>query len=419
MPRARVSALKEQPAVQKYGGSSLSTLEKVREVARKIVDVHDAGRPVVTVVSAMGNTTSQLVAKAREISSAPSRREMDMLLSSGERVSMALLTMAIQSLGRPAISLTGPQSGIVTDEAHADATIVDVRPDRIRAELAAGRIVIVAGYQGATPSGEITTLGRGGSDTTAVALAGALGASCCEIYSDVAGVYTADPRVVEDALHLRRVGPLLMAEYARHGARVLHAPCLEHARSNGVAIRAGSTFGSGRSTLIGGDSDVEYSSSRARDAAFRIVGVASRPAVLRVCSHDADADRAVAILEELEQLNTFREVPSSVERTLDVIIDAQDVRDPESLTTELSRRLDGIAEVEGGLSSVSAVADTRRTDDLPERVGRAFDDARIDVVSTYRHPLSITYLVRPEQRLAAVRSVHASLVGSESEAFAV
>ncbi|MFG0316517.1 MAG: aspartate kinase, partial [Planctomycetota bacterium JB042] len=236
--------------VQKYGGSSLSSPEKICRVARKIAELRSTGRPVVVVVSATGNTTSELVGRAKRVASTPSRRELDMLLSSGERVSMALLAMAIQEEGREAISLTGPQSGIVTDSTHANATIREVRPERVLRELEAGRVVIVAGYQGVSPEGEVTTLGRGGSDTTAVALAGALRAEVCEIYSDVDGVYTADPRNVENVRHLSRVDSAVMTEYARRGAGVLHAPCLDLARREGVAVRARSTFGGDAQTWI-------------------------------------------------------------------------------------------------------------------------------------------------------------------------
>lgn len=399
----------ELPIVQKFGGSSLSSLEKVRVVADKIIRTRGTGRPVVVVVSAMGNTTSQLVEKARAISSTPPGRELDMLLSSGERMSMALLSMAIDDAGVPAISLTGPQSGIVTDGNHSNATIVDVRPDRIREELAGGRIVIVAGYQGATPTGEVTTLGRGGSDTTAVVLAGALGASLCEIHSDVSGVYTADPREVDAPAHLRRVGSRLMTEYARHGARVLHRPCLEHARARGVSIRALSTFGGARSTVIGNDSVVEYSDVPEGESPS-IVGVASRPNLARICSHEADAARAVAILDRLDGFDTFREVPSSNHRTLDVLVDLENEPDPSAATQRLREGLDGLAHVDDDLSSVTAVGDTRRTRDLHRRVLEALRDAGVDVVSAYRHPLSSTCTVRPERKKTAVRALHDALV---------
>lgn len=399
-----------RPIVQKFGGSSLSSLEKVRHVADKIIHTHAAGRSVVVVVSAMGDTTSQLVEKARAVSSAPPGRELDMLLSSGERISMALLSMAIHDAGKPAISLTGPQSGIVTDGNHSNATIMNVRPDRIREELANGRIVIVAGYQGATPAGEVTTLGRGGSDTTAVVLAGALDGAMCEIYSDVPGIYTADPREIEDPLHLKRVGSRLMTEYARHGARVLHRPCLEHARALGVSIRTLSTFGGAQSTVIVDDSVVEYSDVT-EGGRPSIVGIASRPRLARVHSAEADAARAVAILDRLEDFDTFREVPSSNPGTLDVLVDMEHLPDPSASALALQERLSGLADVENDLSSVSAIADARAVEHLPSRVLQTLREAAVEVLSTYRHPLSVTCAVRAEQRRTAAQALHEALVG--------
>ncbi|HEY4937946.1 MAG TPA: aspartate kinase, partial [Actinomycetota bacterium] len=208
--------------VQKYGGTSVASTDRIRNVARRIVATAEKGHPVVVVVSAMGHTTDQLMEQALEISPVPRARELDMLLSAGERISMSLLSMAIIDMGREAISLTGSQAGIVTDTTHTKARIVDVRARRILEALDAGKIVIVAGFQGvSTISNDVTTLGRGGSDTTAVALAAALDAEVCEIYTDVDGVYTADPRVVPDARKLHVVSYEEMLEMAACGARVL------------------------------------------------------------------------------------------------------------------------------------------------------------------------------------------------------
>ncbi|MCA9646514.1 MAG: aspartate kinase [Polyangiaceae bacterium] len=229
--------------VQKYGGSSVADTEKIKKVAARVVETRKKGFAVVVVVSAMGKTTDQLLARAREISPSPSRRELDMLLSCGERTSMALLSMAVSELGYQAISLTGSQSGILTNDRHSGARIIEVRPFRVQDELEAGRIVIVAGFQGVSYKREVTTLGRGGSDTTAVALAGALGAEYCEICSDVDGVYTADPRVVDSAELLKSITHEAMLELAAHGAKVLHAECIEFARKSQVALYARATFG--------------------------------------------------------------------------------------------------------------------------------------------------------------------------------
>lgn len=226
--------------VQKFGGSSVADLDKITAVARKVSATRKAGNDVVVVVSAMGDTTDELLEMARKISPEPSRRELDMLLSVGERIAMALLSMAIHEHGHEATSLTGSQCGIITTDSHSNARIMDVRPFRVQDELAKGRIVIVAGYQGTSYRREVTTLGRGGSDTTAVALAAALGAEC-EIYSDVDGVYSADPRVVLTARQLAELNYEEMQEMARSGARVLNAQAVEFARNSKIALYARST----------------------------------------------------------------------------------------------------------------------------------------------------------------------------------
>lgn len=222
--------------VQKYGGSSVADISKIQNVARHVVECARKGYNMVVVVSAMGKTTDELLAMARQINPEPARRELDMLLTVGERVTMALLSMAIHRLGMEAISFTGSQSGIVTTDSHSNARIVEVRPFRIQDELERGRIVIVAGYQGTSYKREITTLGRGGSDTTAIALAAALDAERVEIFSDVDGVYSADPRVVPDAYRLEEVDTDEMIFLSKTGAKVLAADALEYARKKNIAI---------------------------------------------------------------------------------------------------------------------------------------------------------------------------------------
>jgi aspartate kinase len=233
--------------VQKYGGSSVADVEKIGKVAARVAAAREAGHDVVVVVSAMGKTTDSLLALARQASATfgqgaePPRRELDMLLTTGERVSMALLSIAMHARGHEAISFTGSQSGILTNDRHFDARIIEVRPHRIEDELARGKVVIVAGYQGMSYRREITTLGRGGSDTTAVALAAALGAERCEIYSDVDGVYSADPRAVPDAVHLPELTHEMLQEMAECGAKVVCAQAVEWARRAGIAIYARAT----------------------------------------------------------------------------------------------------------------------------------------------------------------------------------
>ncbi|MGH2788535.1 MAG: aspartate kinase [Actinomycetota bacterium] len=236
--------------VQKYGGTSVADAERIKRVARRIVAAVDSGQRVCVVVSAMGNNTDELVELAAQISPMPHSRELDMLLTAGERISMALLSMAIIDLGREAISFTGSQAGIVTDTSHGKARIVEVRARRVLEALEAGRIAIVAGFQGVSTEFDVTTLGRGGSDTTAVALAAALGADVCEIYTDVDGVFTADPRVIPEARKLHAVSYEEMLELAACGAKVLMLRCVEYARNYGVLIHVRSSFSDDGGTWI-------------------------------------------------------------------------------------------------------------------------------------------------------------------------
>jgi aspartate kinase len=223
--------------VQKYGGVCLETPAKIRAVARSLADLHGRGHRVVVIVSAMGKTTDQLIQMAYQVSPAPNRRELDMLLTTGERISMSLMSMALSDLGVPAISFTGSQAGVMTDDSHSSARILDVRPIRVREELDRGRVVVLAGFQGVNPvTREITTLGRGGSDTTAVAMAAALKAERCEIIKEVDGICSADPRIVPDAKPLRRVDFASLSEMCFWGAKILHFRSVELAQSQDVPL---------------------------------------------------------------------------------------------------------------------------------------------------------------------------------------
>ena len=263
--------------VQKYGGSSVADAESIKRVAKRIVDTRRAGHDVVVAVSAMGDTTDELLELANEVAPIPAPRELDMLLSSGERISMALLAMAIHSMGFEARSFTGSQAGMITDSQHGSARIVDVTPVRLREALDEGAIVIVAGFQGFNrDTRDITTLGRGGSDTTAVALAAALGADVCEIYSDVDGIFTADPRVIPRARKLDHVSSEEMLELAANGAKVLYIRAVEYARRHGVLIHARSTFSSAEGTYVLGEGMKNPRSSEGEDMEEPIVaGVAT------------------------------------------------------------------------------------------------------------------------------------------------
>ncbi|WJX98852.1 aspartate kinase [Curtobacterium sp. 458] len=237
--------------VQKFGGSSVADAESIKRVAKRIVQTKKAGNDVVVAVSAMGDTTDELVDLAHSVTPIPAGRELDMLLTAGERISMALLAMAIKSLGVEASSYTGSQAGMLTDAQHGKARIVDVTPKRVREALDAGHVAIVAGFQGFNrTTGEITTLGRGGSDTTAVALAAALDADVCEIYTDVDGIFTADPRVVPRARKVDRITSEEMLELAASGAKVLYIRAVEYARRHGVTLHVRSSFSNAEGTIV-------------------------------------------------------------------------------------------------------------------------------------------------------------------------
>ena len=268
----------------KFGGTSVADAERIKRAARRIVDRSNEGHRVVAVLSARGKTTDELIAMADEVSQAPDPREMDMLLSTGERISCALAAMAIHDLGRHAISLTGSQAGIMTDESHTKALIVDVRADRIKQALEEENIVLVAGFQGVSSTARnVTTLGRGGSDTSAVAVAAALGAEVCEIYTDVPGVFTADPRIVPEARKLETVSFEEMLEMAASGAGVLQLRSVEYARNHGVRIHCRSSFDDAPGTFVVAEGEtmeqplitaVTHSTSEAR---ITLVGVPDEP----------------------------------------------------------------------------------------------------------------------------------------------
>ena len=273
--------------VQKYGGSSLADAESIKRVASRIVEAKKAGNDVCVVVSAMGDTTDELLDLAQEVSPMPPAREMDMLLTAGERISMALVAMAIANLGHSVRSFTGSQAGVITDGAHGKARIIDVTPGRVTDALAKGHIVIVAGFQGVSQdTKEITTLGRGGSDTTAVALAAALRADVCEIYSDVDGVFTADPRIVPAAQKVDRISAEEMLELAASGAKILLHRCVEYARRYEIPIHVRSSFSNREGTWVvpnlyeGNEMEAPIIAGVAHDrseAKITVVGVPDRP----------------------------------------------------------------------------------------------------------------------------------------------
>ncbi len=386
--------------VQKYGGSSVADVGKLRQVADRVMRTKARGHGVVVVVSAMGNTTDDLLAMAREISANPERRELDMLLSAGERISMALLSMAIRERGGDAISFTGSQSGIITNDRHSDARIIEVRPFRIQDELARDKIIVIAGYQGVSYKKDVTTLGRGGSDTTAVALAAALNAEYCEICSDVDGVYSADPRIVPDA---RRIGTLSYEEtqeMAESGAKVLNAQAVEFAKQQGIAIYARATS----SPLPGRDpsSDGTVVRKDAPRLPGAVVGIAHERDLL-VLEADPPADDLLRALDDLSVAGKQLHVGRSVS----MVISRDNLHTEQALRQMLSSRFEGKARLVDGLGAVSAIgaginasyANIRAGSDALAREGITSSSL---ATSSFR----ITWLVPRDRLDDATRALH-------------
>ena len=276
--------------VQKYGGSSVADVEKLKKIASMITIIKKQGIDVVVVVSAMGKTTNELIEMAKSISPDPPKREMDMLLSTGERTSMALLCIALHQQGIESISLTGSQAGIITNDRHNDARVIEVRPIRVLDELDKGKVVVIGGFQGVSYKRDITTLGRGGSDTSAVALAAALNAERCEIYSDVDGVYTTDPKIVKEAKHLPEISYQQLQEMAEAGAKVLNAQAVQFAKESKITLYARGTFNTGKETLIRDVTKKELSG---------VLSVVYEKEIVRVYVHDAE--KINWVLDHLEK----------------------------------------------------------------------------------------------------------------------
>jgi aspartate kinase len=337
--------------VQKYGGSSVADADKLTLVAQRVASTREAGHQVVVVVSAMGDTTDELLSLAKKVSPNPPRRELDMLLTAGERISMSLLSMAIQAKGHQAISFTGSQSGIITNDRHFNARIVEVRPFRIQDELDAGKIVIIAGYQGVSYKKEVTTLGRGGSDTTAVAIAAALGAEYCEICSDVAGVYSADPRIISAATLLQELSYDETEALGRAGARVLCAEAIEFARQKGIAVYARATKGDPTQGTV-----VRRLDQRPPGA---VRAVASRDDIVVLSSTQAGAAAEVlALLQEPFEAFGAPDVRLFTHQgALSAILPLEQVSDPEGFCAALSQSLGAQGRASREFGIVSLVGD--------------------------------------------------------------
>jgi aspartate kinase len=395
--------------VMKFGGTSVADAERIKRAASRIVRARERGHRVVAVLSARGKTTDDLVAMAEEVSPHPDPREMDMLLSTGERISCALCAMAINDLGHRAISLTGSQAGIVTDTSHTKARILDVRADRIRQALDDDLIVLVAGFQGVSTSRDVTTLGRGGSDTTAVALAAAMDAEVCEIYTDVAGVFTADPRIVPDARKLPVLSFEEMLEMSASGAGVLQLRSVEYARTHGVRIHCRSSFSEEPGTFVVGEEEtmerplitaVTHSTDEAR---VTLLGVPDSPGVAgRIFTALADANVNVDMIIQNEPVSEGSEADMSftvpradlhTARTLlEGVVDEVGIR-----SIAADDAMGKVSVVGAGMKSHPGVAAK-----VFATLGR--EAINIEMIST--SPIKISCVVRGDQVAQAVRALH-------------
>ena len=395
--------------VMKFGGTSVADAERLISAAKRMVRARDEGRSVVAVLSARGATTDQLVEMAQEISPEPHPREMDMLLSTGERISCALCAMALNDLGSQAISLSGSQAGIVTDTSHTKARILDVRADRIRAGLEAGNIVLVAGFQGVSTSRDVTTLGRGGSDTTAVALAAALGADICEIYTDVDGVFSADPRIVPDARRLPMLSFEEMLEMSASGAKVLQLRSVEYARNYGVRIHVRPSFGDGSGTLVLGEDEtmerplITAVTHSTEDARVTLTGVPDRPGIAaRIFGTLAEADVNVDMIVQNEPVSDdqMAEISFTVPRS-DLSVAKRSLQ---GLTAELGLA-DVIADEQMGKVSVVG-AGMRSHPGVAARVFQTLGEQEINIEMISTSPIKISCVIAADRVSDAVRSLH-------------
>jgi aspartate kinase len=393
--------------VQKYGGSSVANGERIKNIARRIAKVRDEGNEVVVVVSAMGDTTDELINLAHQVSEQPSDRELDLLLSTGEIVSSTLLAMALDSLGYKAVSLSGVQAGIQTDSSYSRARILRVDPKRIANELGKGNIVIVAGFQGMTQDMDITTLGRGGSDTTAVALAATLKAEICQIYTDVEGVYTADPHLVPEATKLKEVGYEEMLELASYGAKVIHPRAVELGELYDVPILVASSFSDSTGTFICKEASMEVRNKVrgiAHDtnvAKITVIGVPDKPGV------------AMSIFEPLAKANI----------SVDTIVQNASVQNITDLTftvaqTDLNKAMSIVEPVAKFLSAKQCIADAtsakvsivgtgmQNTPGYAARMFRALYAEGINIQLITTSEIRITCIISENKIKDAVQALH-------------
>ena len=408
--------------VQKYGGSSVADATSVKRVAQRIVATKKAGHDVVVVVSAMGDTTDDLIDLANQVSPLPSARELDMLLTAGERISMAVLAMAIGNLGQEARSFTGSQAGVITDSEHGRAKIIDVTPGRIEAALAEGAIAIVAGFQGVSQTTkDITTLGRGGSDTTAVALAAALHADVCEIYTDVDGIFTADPRIVPNARQIPRISYEEMLEMAANGAKILHLRCVEYARRNDMPIHVRSSFSDKVGTWVVRSEDVVLLEAEDNGASTM------EQAIISGVAHDRSESKitvvgvpdkvgfAAAILQALAdaQINidmVVQNVSAAATNLTDISFTLPRA-DGQTAMTALARLKDEVGyerlQYDDSVGKVSIVgAGMRSSPGITAKFFRALADAGVNIEMISTSEIRISVIVMENQVDSAVNAAH-------------
>jgi aspartate kinase len=389
--------------VQKYGGTSVARPDQIKSIAQQVAKLQKLGHSVLLVVSAMGKTTDELVELAYKVSSTPNRRELDMLLSTGERVSMALMSMALNDVGVKAISFTGSQAGVFTDDLHSNARIIDIKPIRVEAELAKGNCVVLAGFQGVSPTTkEVTTLGRGGSDTTAVAMAAYFKAEHCEIRKDVEGVYSADPHIVSNAKHIPNLHYSELLELTFWGAKVLHYRSVELACALEIPLVIALSHGDGLQTIINGEKPMF-----------------EQPKILSVNSHKDVKRVFVKANSANEALSQFHSGLNQRSLPWPQVLDLEPINGGEwrILITGPSETLGAIEGSQStfkintdSLSTVTATCRGTFASDLAEKISSALKTNNIQVERLLLSPMSVTALVKSSDREKAIQSIHSLVV---------
>ena len=392
--------------VQKYGGSSVADPKKIKKIAEIVAAVRKEGFGVAVVVSAMGKTTDSLIELAHSVSSDPAKREMDMLLSAGERITMSLLCMALNDLNVDAISLTGSQCGIITDDRHTDARVIEVRPIRVQDEMAKGKVVVIGGFQGVSYKKDVTTLGRGGSDTTAVALAAALNAERCEIYSDVDGVYTADPALIKDAKHLPEISYQHMQEMSTAGAKVLNAQAVQFAKQSRIVIHARSTFNPGKETIIKTISSGETKG---------VKGVVHEEDVVRVIlSYNKESREfydLLALLDEkqinIKELNVTESEKEDIRSKASFVVSYKNIYGWEKLKSELDKKFKNKIEFDYGLSALSIIGEgLNRDNEILLESLRTFENEKIKISGISTTSYRLSFLIPKDLLEVSIKLMH-------------